>query len=309
VITGAGDTFCAGQDFSEMSAESGAEHGFPRFMQALIDCDRPVIAAVNGVGIGLGLTMLLHTDINYIAEGARLRVPFVTLGVVPEAASSWLLPTVIGFQRAAEVLFTARWIEASETVDMGLTLAVVPAVRLLDTALAKASEIAANPPAAVQHTKRLLRVWRRQAITAARQREDEAFQERLGTPENLEAIRAFFEKRAPTSTKCRPGRTKSNLVGARLRCSRRGRPRVVDHQKVGDWNHLAAPGQSGFITARDSFQVRECDLAVRARPKPSCCHETSSQRQVGALERKGTCEKGPTRSRPNQTPAPRRPYP
>jgi enoyl-CoA hydratase/carnithine racemase len=197
VLTGAGDTFCAGQDFSEMSAESGAEHGFPRFMQALIDCDRPLIAAVNGVGIGLGLTMLLHTDINYIAEGARLRVPFVTLGVVPEAASSWLLPTVIGFQRAADILFTARWIEAAETVAMGLTLAVVPPARLLDTALAKASEIANNPPQSVQHTKRLLRVWRRQAIAEARQREDGAFQERLGTPENLEAIRAFFEKRPP----------------------------------------------------------------------------------------------------------------
>ena len=197
VITGTGDTFCAGQDFSEMSVEAGAEHGFPRFMQALIDCDRPLIAAVNGVGIGLGLTMLLHTDINYIAEGARLRVPFVTLGVVPEAASSWLLPTVIGFQRAAEVLFTARWIEAAETVEMGLTLAVVPGSRLLDIALAKASEIAINPPQSVQHTKRLLRVWRRQAIAEARQREDAAFQERLGTPENLEAIRAFFEKRSP----------------------------------------------------------------------------------------------------------------
>lgn len=195
VITGAGETFCAGQDFSEMSAESGADHGFPRFMQALIDCDRPLITAVNGVGIGLGLTMLLHTDINYIAEGARLRVPFVTLGVVPEAASSWLLPALVGFQRAAEILFTARWIEAAESVAMGLTFAAVPRAQLLETALAKATEIAANPPQSVQHTKRLLRIWRQQAIADARQREDAAFQERLGTPENLEAIRAFFEKR------------------------------------------------------------------------------------------------------------------
>lgn len=201
VITGAGDTFCAGQDFSEMSAESGAEHGFPRFMQALIECDRPLIAAINGVGIGLGLTMLLHTDINYIAEGARLRAPFVTLGVVPEAASSWLLPAVVGFQRAAEILFTARWIEADESVEIGLTFAVVARARLLETALAKAAEIAANPPQSVQHTKRLLCVWRRQAIADARNREDVAFQERLGTPENLEAIRAFFEKRLPDFAK------------------------------------------------------------------------------------------------------------
>jgi enoyl-CoA hydratase/carnithine racemase len=201
VITGAGETFCAGQDFSEMSVEAGAEHGFPRFMQALIDCDRPVITAVNGVGIGLGLTMLLHTDINYIAEGARLRAPFVTLAVVPEAASSWLLPAVVGFQRAAEILFTARWIDAAESVAMGLTFAVVARPLLLETALAKAAQIAANPPQSVQHTKRLLRVWRRQAIADARQREDAAFQERLGTAENLEAIQAFFEKRPPDFSK------------------------------------------------------------------------------------------------------------
>ena len=197
LITGAGDAFCAGQDFSEMSAAAGPEHGFPGFLAALADCDKPIVTAVNGVGIGLGLTMLLHTDVNFIAEGARLRAPFVTLGVVPEAASSYLLPVVVGPQRAAELLFTARGIDAAESVALGLTFAVVPRAQLFDVALAKAMEIAANPPAAVRHTKRLLRVWRRQAVVAARQREDEAFQERLGTAENLEAISAFFERRPP----------------------------------------------------------------------------------------------------------------
>jgi enoyl-CoA hydratase/carnithine racemase len=196
LVTGTGDTFCAGQDFSEMSSDAGAEHGFPLFMQALVQCDKPIVTAVNGVGIGLGTTMLLHTDINFIAAEARLRLPFVTLGVVPEAASSYLLPIVVGQQQAAEILFTARWIEAAESVALGLTYAMVARAHLLETALAKAAEIAANPPGAVQHTKRLLRVWRRDAIAAARQREDEAFQERLGTPENVEAIRAFFEKRS-----------------------------------------------------------------------------------------------------------------
>lgn len=197
VLTGAGETFCAGQDFSEMSAEAGAEHGFPACLRTLIDCDKPIVTAVNGVGIGLGLTMLLHTDVNFIAEDARLRAPFVTLGVVPEAAASLLLPIVAGPQRAAELLYTARWISAAEAVAMGLAFATVPRNALLETALAKAAEIAANPPGAVQHTKRLLRVWRRQAILDARDREDAAFQERLGTPENLEAIAAFFERRPP----------------------------------------------------------------------------------------------------------------
>lgn len=197
VVTGAGETFCAGQDFSEMSAEAGSEHGFPACLRTLIDYDKPIITAVNGVGIGLGLTMLLHTDINYIAAGARLRAPFVTLGVVPEAAASVLLPIVVGHQRAAELLYTARWIDAAESVALGLTYAVVAPDQLLATALAKAAEIAANPPDAVRHTKRLLRVWRRQALLDARDREDTAFTERLGTPENLEAIAAFFERRPP----------------------------------------------------------------------------------------------------------------
>ena len=109
-----------------MSADAGPEHGFPAFLQTLADCDKPIVTAVNGVGIGLGLTMLLHTDVNYIAAGARLRAPFVTLGVVPEAAASYLLPIVIGQQRAAEILFTARWIDAEESVALGLTFAVVP---------------------------------------------------------------------------------------------------------------------------------------------------------------------------------------
>lgn len=197
VITGSGDAFCAGQDFGEMSADPTIEHAFPAFIEALVGCDKPIVTAVNGVGIGLGLTMLLHTDINYIAHGARLRAPFVSLGVVPEAASSLLLPVVIGHQRAAEILFTARWVEAEECVALGIAYAVVPRERLLATALAKAEEIAAQPPAAVRQTKRLITVWRRQAIAEARQREDAAFQERLGTPENLEAISAFFAKRPP----------------------------------------------------------------------------------------------------------------
>jgi enoyl-CoA hydratase/carnithine racemase len=141
--------------------------------------------------------MLLHTDVNYIADDARLRGPFTTLGVVPEAAASFLFPELVGYQRAAEILLTARWISAAEAVELGLALEAVPRDRLLEVAMAKAAEIAARPPAAVRHTKRLLKVWRSQAVRDARRREDEAFQERLGTPENIEAISAFFAKRPP----------------------------------------------------------------------------------------------------------------
>jgi enoyl-CoA hydratase/carnithine racemase len=141
--------------------------------------------------------MLLHTDIAFMSDRARLKAPFVTLGVVPEAAASYLLPIVVGPQRAAELLYTARWLPADECVSLGLAYAVVPHADLLATALAKAAEIAANPPTAIRHTKRLLRTWRRDDVVAARAREDAAFAERLGTPENLEAIQAFFERRPP----------------------------------------------------------------------------------------------------------------
>src|SRR5215813_8475761 len=107
IVTGAPGAFSAGQDLGEMTAERDDEPGFPAFMDTLCAFDKPLIAAVNGVGVGIGLTMLLHCDIVYIAEGARLRAPFVPLGVVPEAASSYLLPVVIGYQRALEVFFTA----------------------------------------------------------------------------------------------------------------------------------------------------------------------------------------------------------
>src|SRR5262249_36865909 len=110
VVTGSGSAFSAGQDLSEMSGED--DPGFGAFMDCLGGFAKPLLAAVNGVGVGFGLTLLLHCDVVYIAEGARLRPPFVTLGVVPEAASSHLLPATIGWQRAAEALFTADWIDA-----------------------------------------------------------------------------------------------------------------------------------------------------------------------------------------------------
>src|SRR5262245_2963573 len=121
IVTGAEGAFSAGQDLGEMTtAGPEALEGFPRFMDVLCVFDKPLLAAVNGVGVGIGLTLLLHCDVVYIAEGARLRAPFVTLGVVPEAASSYLLPVTLGWQRAAEVLFTADWITAARAVELGL---------------------------------------------------------------------------------------------------------------------------------------------------------------------------------------------
>jgi enoyl-CoA hydratase/carnithine racemase len=196
VVTGAGDAFSAGQDLGQMAAPPGdGPPGFPSFMDRLTGFDKPLLAAVNGVGVGIGLTMLLHCDVVWMAEGARLRAPFVPLGVVPEAASSYLLPLQLGHQRAAEMLYTAEWIDAARAVELGLATRVLPRDRLLPELRELAAKIAAQPLGSLRWTKRLLLEIRRDGIAAARACEDAAFAVRVGSPENQEALRAFLEKR------------------------------------------------------------------------------------------------------------------
>lgn len=197
VVTGSGEAFSAGQDLGEMAKPpaGGDGPGFPRFMDELVAFDKPLLAAVNGVGVGIGLTFLLHCDVVWIAEHARLRAPFVPLGVVPEAASSYLLPLQLGHQRAAELLYTAEWIDAARAVGLGIASRALPAGRLLPELQALATRIAAQPLGALRHTKRLLMTVRAEGIRGARAREDAAFRVRVGSPENVEALRAFLEKR------------------------------------------------------------------------------------------------------------------
>ena len=199
ILTGAGDAFTAGQDLAEMAqpaaGATGGEHPFGACLDRVISFDKPLLAAVNGVGVGLGLTILLHCDVVYIAKGARLRVPFVSLGVVPEAASSYLLPLRVGHQAAAEILFTADWVSSERAVEIGLAARELPREQLLPEMHALAARIAQHPIGSLRHTKRLVRACDADAIRAARAREDEAFRERIGSPENLEAIRSFFAKR------------------------------------------------------------------------------------------------------------------
>jgi len=195
VLTGAPGAFSAGQDLSQMTATPEGGPGFPACIEEVIAFDKPLLAAVNGVGVGLGLTILLHCDVVHVAEGARLRVPFVELGVVPEAASSYLLPLVVGAQPAAEILFTGDWIASADAVALGLARRELPPEKLLPETLALAARMAGHPLGGLRETKRLLRAPHREAVRAARDREDRAFAERIGSPENAEAIRRFFERR------------------------------------------------------------------------------------------------------------------
>ncbi|MCH8850530.1 MAG: enoyl-CoA hydratase/isomerase family protein [Chloroflexi bacterium] len=204
VITGAPGAFSAGQDLSVTGAgqthDDGEPHGFGPFLDRLSSFQKPLLAAVNGVGVGIGLTMLLHCDIVYIAASARLRAPFVSLGLVPEAGSSYLLQALVGPQAAAELLYTNAWIDAERAVSLGLAAAVVPDDQVVEHTLERASEIARQPLSSLVRTKQLLLDVRVEALAATRRREEQAMALAARSPASIEAISAFREKRSPDFT-------------------------------------------------------------------------------------------------------------
>ena len=202
VLSGAGEDFSAGQDLTEMLSGGGGdgppeEHPFFLAMKELYAFDKPLLAAAKGVGVGFGATCLFHCDIVYVGESLRLRLPFVNLGLVPEAASSYMLQAVIGYQRAAELFFTAEWIDAERAVSSGIAARSFPDDELLAATWAKAREIAQWPVGSLQATKRTLRAPHLDAIWAAEKVEQAGMKAQVGSPENVEAITAFMEKRKP----------------------------------------------------------------------------------------------------------------
>src|SRR5205807_2329153 len=154
-------------------------------------CPKPVLAAVNGVGVGLGLTLLAHCDVVLIDETARLRAPFAELGVPPEAGSSYLLPSRLGWQQAARVLLCADWLSAEEAVDAGIALRVCAEGTVLDQTIEVARRLAGYAPEAVQEIKRLMRAPERSAVDDALGRENEAFGRLLGSAANQQALDRF----------------------------------------------------------------------------------------------------------------------
>ncbi|MEY2475568.1 MAG: hypothetical protein QOG87_883 [Actinomycetota bacterium] len=204
VLTGAEGAFSAGQDLSEMTkartSEEAETSGFMPFVDTIQSFPKPLIAAVNGVAVGIGVTMLLHCDLVFVGERARLRAPFASLGIVVEAGSSVLFPQRIGWQNSAHLLFTSAFVSAAEAVRMGLAWREYSDERLLVEVLNYAEQIAAMPVAALVENKKLLLESRVAAVVEARPREQDALARTVGSPANLEAINAFMEKRAPDFT-------------------------------------------------------------------------------------------------------------
>ncbi len=205
VITGSGRGFSAGQDLTEMLASNEPSSGpyqFPSMLRALAEFPKPLIGAVNGIGVGIGMTILGHCDLALMAQGARLRTPFPQLGVAPEAGSSYTFAARMGWQQAAYVLMTGRWFNAQECLDMGLVWRVCTDETLDAQTQAVAQEIAANPIPSLVETKRLmLAANHTEAVLAAHEREAEAFGRLIGAAANREAVAAFLEKREPNFTR------------------------------------------------------------------------------------------------------------
>jgi enoyl-CoA hydratase/carnithine racemase len=202
VITGSGDSFTAGndlKDFIEHPPKNGDAPVF-RFMHGLAGFSKPVIAAVNGVAVGIGTTVLLHCDFAYAVPAAKFQLPFVNLALVPEFASSLLLARFLGPRKAAELLMLGEVFDAETAHGIGLLNAVVPVDQLDAIVKAKAAALAAKPPAALRATKALLNADKHE-VTARIGLEGKVFEERLQSAELKEAIAAFFEKRAPDFSK------------------------------------------------------------------------------------------------------------
>ncbi len=203
LIHGAPTCFCAGNDVSDFLARGASGGPSPAFqlMKNLSSARKPVVAAVGGPAVGIGTTLLLHCDLVYAAPNTKFQLPFVPLGIVPEFASTLLLPLVAGYQRAAELLLLGAPFGAEEGVAAGFVTRIVPEAELLERAREVALALAALPPTSVRMTKDLMKRRLAQPIAEQIQQEWEIFRERLGSPEAREAFTAFFEKRKPDFSK------------------------------------------------------------------------------------------------------------
>jgi len=203
LITGQPGIFTSGNDLDDFMQRprQGADSPVFQFMRALHGCEKPVVAAVTGAAIGIGTTMLLHCDLVYVSDEARLAMPFVSLGLVPEFASSLIVPQLMGNVRAAEKLLLGDPFTGEEAVEMRIANAVLPAGEVVNHARRMAERFNALPPGAVREAKRLMRPPQRELVLKTIATEGERFAARLRSPEAIEAFQAFFQKRKPDFSK------------------------------------------------------------------------------------------------------------
>lgn len=203
LLRGTEGVFSAGNDLSDFmkAPPTGPDSPVAQFLEHLVACEKPIVAAVEGVAVGIGVTMLLHCDLVYAGESARFHMPFVSLGLCPEAGSSYLLPRLMGYQRAAELLLLGEPFSAQIAHDYGLVNQVLADGAVLDRAQSIASALSKKPPAALRKSKQLMRACYRAEVTRAMQAEYEAFASGLRSPEAAEAFEAFFQKREPDFSK------------------------------------------------------------------------------------------------------------
>ena len=198
------DSFSAGNDIADFIA-IGSQAGEPldmpvfQFLKALADLDKPAVAAVRGRAVGIGLTLLLHCDMVVVAEDALLSAPFINLALAPEAASTLLLPAVIGHQRAFEIFALGEAIDGKTALAWGIANRAVPADQVEATARQLADKLAQRAPNSIRKTKALMRDA--ETLWSLMQREAHAFGSQMRSPEAMEAFMAFSQKRAPDFTK------------------------------------------------------------------------------------------------------------
>lgn len=204
LLHGKGDAFTAGndlQDFMQKPWKGQATPPAVRFIHAVAHASKPIVAAVHGLVVGVGTTILLHCDLVYASEETRFMMPFVNLGIVPEAASTVLLPLLIGRQRAAELFMLGAPLAAQRAYDIGLVNAVLPINKLLPTAAEAAQALAEKPAAALRATKDLMKRPYQAEVDRALREEVEVISQRLESAETREALAAFLEKRKPDFSK------------------------------------------------------------------------------------------------------------
>ena len=204
LLQGQQECFTAGNDLADFMGKSSLEADDPilQFLHTLADFPKPVIAAVCGPAVGIGTTMLFHCDLVYAGDNAAFSMPFVNLGLCPEAASSLLAPQLLGYHRAAEALLLGEPFMAEAALEVGLVNRVVPPTECNAVAQAQARKLAGKPLSSLVETKRLMKLGQTAPVLERMAIEGDSFGRMLGEPAAREAFTAFMQKRKPDFSQC-----------------------------------------------------------------------------------------------------------